>query len=175
MCCILTNLKDQSTEAADASEIEEQNVAMINEMVYFGFLLRRISKEIYHDSKGLNMSQKSGVAIELDALLKRWRDQLPEWLNLDSVSFREPEWASKQKVVLQLSAIPSWPIAVFLLTKNEGYLNARILLHRPFLATSTSKDFLSCDKHVEPCLEAARETIRVLYDSYANRHYFRTW
>jgi hypothetical protein len=73
-------------------------------MVHFGFLLRRISKEIYHDSKGLNTFQKSTIAIELDALLKRWRSQLPEWLNLDSVSFREPEWASKQKVVLQLSA-----------------------------------------------------------------------
>jgi hypothetical protein len=64
---------------------------------------------------------------------------------------------------------------MFLLTATEGYLNARILLHRPFLAASPSKGILSCDKHVDPCLDAARETIRILYDSYANRHYFRTW
>lgn len=77
---------------------------MINEMVHLGFLLRRISKEMYHDPKGLNTLQKSDVAIELDVLLKRWKSQLPEWLDLDSVSFREPEWASKQKAALQMSA-----------------------------------------------------------------------
>lgn len=131
---------------------------MVNEMVHFAAVLRRISKEIYHDSKGLTMLQKSSVALELDALLDDWKARLPEWLDFDRISFREKEWAAKQKVVLHLR-----------------YLNARILLHRPFLAASAIRGQLQTQRHVKHCLEAARETIRVLYDSYANRHYFRTW
>lgn len=148
---------------------------MINEMVHFGFLLRRISKEIYHDSKGLTALQKSTIALELDELLQQWRSNLPDWLNLNSVSFREPEWASKQKLVLKLSKNASTINFALHLTDFEGYLNARILLHRPFLTTSADNLVVSYDQHVDPCLDAARETIRTLYDSYANRHYFRTW
>jgi hypothetical protein len=29
--------------------------------------------------------------------------------------------------------------------------------------------------HITLCLDAARETIQVLHDAYAHRHYFRTW
>lgn len=131
---------------------------MINEMVKFAVLLRRISKEIYHNSKGLTTLQKSNVAIELDILLDDWKSKLPEWLNLDVVTFREAEWAAKQKLVLRLR-----------------YLNARIILHRPFLAESASGGQPRRQKHLDLCLEAARNTIQLLYDSYANRHYFRTW
>lgn len=76
---------------------------MINEMVKFAIVLRKTSKDIYHDSKGLTLLEKSVRALELDAELTAWRRDLPSWLNLDSVSIREPEWASKQKLVLQLS------------------------------------------------------------------------
>lgn len=131
---------------------------MINEMAHFAVLLRRISKEIYHNSKDLTMPQKSDVAMQLDALLDEWMSRLPQWLDFNVVSFREAEWAAKQKLVLQLR-----------------YLNARIILHRPFLAQPTSRGQSETQKHVDLCLDAARKTIRLLYDSYANRHYFRTW
>lgn len=150
---------DQNASAApDMAEVENHSVSMINEMVHLAAVLRRISKQIYHDSKGLTMLQKSSVAMELDALLDDWKARLPEWLDLSKVSFREEKWASKQKLVLQLR-----------------YLNARILLHRPFLATSVNKGQLQTSRHVELCLNAARESIGILYDSYATRHYFRTW
>lgn len=61
------------------------------------------------------------------------------------------------------------------LTYVEGYLNARILLHRPFLAASSEYEPMPSERHVDPCLDAARETIRILSEAYANRHYFRTW
>jgi len=131
---------------------------MINEMVYFASILRRISKELYHDSKGLTLVQKSTIAMELDVLFDGWKAQLPEWLNFGKVSFREEEWAAKQKLVL-----------------NLRYLNAKILLHRPFLVVAMSKEQLQTTNHGEQCLNAAQETIRILYDAYANRHYFRTW
>lgn len=47
--------------------------------------------------------QKSLVAVELDELLDKWKMQLPRWLSLDTASIREPEWATKQKLVLHLS------------------------------------------------------------------------
>lgn len=150
-------LQGQNAGAA-TSDDEDHGVAMINEMVHFAVLLRRISKEIYHNSKGLTMLQKSSVAIELDALLEAWKRKLPEWLNFDVVTFREAEWAAKQKLVLHLR-----------------YLNARVILHRPFLASLTSRGESNMQKHVDLCLGAARRTIRLLHDAYTNRHYFRTW
>ena len=52
------------------------------------------------------MYEKSAIALELDSLLGIWRSNLPPWLSLDAKSLREPQWASKQKLVLQLSNAP---------------------------------------------------------------------
>jgi hypothetical protein len=131
---------------------------MINEMAHFAAVLRRISKKLYYDSKGLTMLQKSVVAQELDTLLDDWKGQLPTYLDFGSVSFREEEWAAKQKLVLHLR-----------------YLHAKIVLHRPFLEAPMSGTTTRMSRHVDSCLEAARDTIRVIYDAYTNRHYFRTW
>ncbi|PSN73822.1 hypothetical protein BS50DRAFT_287 [Corynespora cassiicola Philippines] len=139
-------------------ETESKSSAMINEMVHYAAILRRVSKQLYHDSKGLTLLQKSIIAKEFDSLLDDWKGRLPEYLNFCRVSFREEEWAAKQKLVLHLR-----------------YLNARILIHRPFLSASSSRRQLQASTHVELCLDAARETIRILYDAYAHRHYFRTW
>ena len=96
-------LQNPHTLAHSVAELENQSVSMVSEMVHLAAILRRISKQIYHDSKGLDERQKSLVAIELDALLDKWKMQLPEWLSLDTASIREPEWATKQKLVLRLS------------------------------------------------------------------------
>ncbi|PVI03964.1 putative C6 transcription factor [Periconia macrospinosa] len=151
-------IKDVTIEVSGAPETENKNVAMINEMVRFAAILRRISKELYHDAKSLTLPEKSTIAMELDGLLSDWKANLPEWLDFGTLSFREEEWAGKQKLVLHLR-----------------YLNARILAHRLFLAPSTNDHSLDVSDHVGLCLDAARETIRVLHDAYAHRHYFRTW
>ncbi|USP77960.1 hypothetical protein yc1106_05234 [Curvularia clavata] len=151
-------IKDPIVGVPDAPETEHKSVAMINEMVRFATILRRISKELYHDAKGLTLLEKSVVAMELDELLSNWKAGLPEWLDFGNLSFREEEWAGKVKVVLHLR-----------------YLNARMLVHRLFLATPTDHDWLDISDHVGLCLNAARETIQVLHDAYAHRHYFRTW
>lgn len=131
---------------------------MINEMIHLAVLLRRISKEIYHNPKGLTVSQKSCIALSLDSLLVGWKSKLPDWLNFDIITLRESEAAAKQKLVLHLR-----------------FLNARVILHRPFLADLTSEWESSRQQHVQLCLDAARKTILILYESYTTRHYFRTW
>ncbi|KAI4717788.1 hypothetical protein E4T48_06004 [Aureobasidium sp. EXF-10727] len=112
----------------------------------------------YDQRDGVTTSQKSTAAFFIDALLDQWKLGLPAWHNFDVVDFREPEWAAKQKLVLQLR-----------------YLNARVILHRPFLSDSTMGPLQERQKHIDLCLEAARKTIQILYESYANKHYFRTW
>ncbi|KAH6643238.1 putative C6 transcription factor [Boeremia exigua] len=150
-------IRDQE-DVSDTPKSEDRKVAMINEMVRFAAILRRISKELYHDAKGLTLLQKSSIAKELDDLLSDWRSKLPDWLDFGKLSFREEEWAGKQKLVLYLR-----------------YLNARILAHRLFLAPRADGSQVDVSSHVGLCLEAARETIQVLYVAYAHRHYFRTW
>ena len=61
------------------------------------------------------------------------------------------------------------------LTNHKGYLNARILLHRPFLASVESQNVTRLESNIDLCLDAARKSIELMYDSYAHRHYFRTW
>ena len=154
----LPQIRGREMDAPDATELENRSFAMINEMVNFAAILRRISKELYHDSKGLSLAQKSSVAGELDTLLGDWKARLPEYLDLSGVSFREDEWAAKQKVVLHLR-----------------YLNARIVLHRPFLEPPRGHRRVPVSKHVTACLDAARKTLQVMHDAYTYRHYFRTW
>lgn len=98
---------DQYKQIDDRSKgiipgLEEPHVAMINEMVHFAALLRRISKEIYHNYKVVDILGRSSIAIELDFHLSGWKADLPEWLSLDSLSLRESEATSKQRLVLQL-------------------------------------------------------------------------
>lgn len=131
---------------------------MVTVMVDFAVVLRRISKDIYHSSKDTTISQKSSIAFAIDNLLDEWKLKLPSWHRFDAVNFREAEWAAKQKLVLHLR-----------------YLNARVILHRPFLSDPVAFGLPGRQKHVDLCLSAARKTIQVIYDSYANRHYFRTW
>ncbi|KAF5584049.1 uncharacterized protein FSUBG_12920 [Fusarium subglutinans] len=154
----MPHIRGQNVAVSNQPDLENCSAAMINEMVHFAAVLRRISKELYYDSKGLTLMQKSAVAKELDRLLDDWKDKLPAYLDFTAVSFREQEWAAKQKLVLHLR-----------------YLNARIVLHRPFLEQPMLTAEANMSTHAELCLDAARKTICVMYDAYANRHYFRTW
>lgn len=148
----------ESSAAINSPEEENRSVAIINEMVRLAVLLRRISKEMYHNPKSYTMSHRSSIALSIDGLLEQWKISLPDWLRFDRVNLREPEWAAKQKLVLQLR-----------------YLNARAILHRPFLTGLLDDNELNKRTHVELCLAAARETISLLHESYKTRHYFRTW
>ncbi|KAI5204549.1 hypothetical protein E4T39_03579 [Aureobasidium subglaciale] len=160
LLCNLTNHESSSDTnlSVDALDSEGRSISMINVMVDFAVVLRRISKEIYHCQRDTTITEKSSSALHLDTLLDEWKRSLPSWHNFDTVSFREPEWAAKQKLVLQLR-----------------YLNARVILHRPFLSDTAAHNLLERHKHIDLCLNAARKTIQVLYESYANKHYFRTW
>lgn len=83
-------------------ETEDPSIAIINEMVRYAAIMRRASKDIYHDAKNRTLVEKARVALAIDDSLEEWKRGLPEWLQLDAVSLRESEWSGKQKLVLQL-------------------------------------------------------------------------
>jgi hypothetical protein len=87
-------------------------------MVSFADILRKASKRLYHTkAEPLDLISKS--ALELDAELKQWKDQLPSILSLDVTSLQDPKWLNKQKVVLKLSKF-----AACLLVVNVSKMDA---------------------------------------------------
>ncbi|KAF4447809.1 Activator of stress proteins 1 [Fusarium austroafricanum] len=136
----------------DLPHIKDQNINASNQPD-----LEKCSVTIINEM-GLTLLQKSAVAKELDSLLDDWKARLPNYLDFAILSFREQEWEAKQKLVLYLR-----------------YLNAKIILHRLFLREPMRRAKINISTHAELCLDAARKTIHVIYDAYANRHYFRTW
>jgi hypothetical protein len=56
-----------------------------------------------------------------------------------------------------------------------GFYNARILIHRPLMASSDAHNSPGLEVHTATCLDGARKTIDLLYEAYSHRHYFRTW
>lgn len=71
-------------------------------MVSFSKILQVASEELYHPSPEKSLLQMSGTANELDDALQQWKRDLPPILNLDTSSLRDPEWLTKQKIVLNL-------------------------------------------------------------------------
>ncbi|OCL04280.1 hypothetical protein AOQ84DRAFT_271052, partial [Glonium stellatum] len=132
---------------------------LIRCMVPLAQLLKQLWSEVYQSNINTNLSEKSLKSLCLDRQLIQWRAQLPSILDLEKTSLTEPEYITKQKIVLKLR-----------------FLNARILFHRPFLITAATESKRSLYlTHVELCVEASRETINLLYDAYMYRPYFRTW
>lgn len=82
---------------------------------------------------------------------------------------------AEARATAEYKLLPSILWIVRRLTMYEGYLNARILLHRPFLASVESQNVTRLESNIDPCLDAARKSIELMYSSYAHRHYFRTW
>lgn len=137
----------------------DQKQALSEHMV----ALARLLQELYHETSRIERpaltTHNSMKSLDLDRRLLEWKSRLPPLLDLGSSSLVEPEWVTKQKIVLTLR-----------------FFNARILIHRSFLiaAAGGTMTGVSSD-HVALCVEASRSTIDLLYNAYTNRPYFRTW
>lgn len=131
-------------------------IEMIPQMALFAAILLQISLQLYHRPRNISEHERSSIAFSLDAELLAWKSNLPCWLNCDSHSFTEPEWAGKQRLVLQLR-----------------FYNAKILVHRPMITNPGTQSLQ--ESHTEACLDGARKTIELLYEAFMHRHYFRTW
>lgn len=128
-------------------------------MVALAHLLQELNQETSRIERQALTMHNSMKSLDLDQRLLDWKSDLPRMLDLESASLVEPEWLTKQKIVLTLR-----------------FYNARILIHRPFLiaAAGGTTTGISSD-HVTLCVEASRRTITLLYNAYSHRPYFRTW
>lgn len=128
-------------------------------MVPLAHILKQLAEDVYPDRTDPDTNGASIKSLELDSRLEGWKAGLPLSWDLKHQSLTEPEWMTKQKTVLELR-----------------FLNAKILLHRPFLiAATTGSDPGIHASHVKTCIDASRKTIDVLYVAYMHRPYFRTW
>ncbi|GKZ63726.1 hypothetical protein AnigIFM50267_000009 [Aspergillus niger] len=153
----LPTLKATSGNLLDP-DAEDDHVAMIPAMVALAQIMSEASHLLYHSPKR-SMSEMSQIAMNLDHKLLAWKATLPHFLNIDAASLNDTEWAFKQKLVLRLR-----------------FYNTRILIHRPFLAASAaSTESSNLFQHLHTCLDAARTSIQMQYESFLHRIYIRTW
>ncbi|KAL4897647.1 fungal-specific transcription factor domain-containing protein [Aspergillus ambiguus] len=139
-------------------DAEDDDIGMIPAMVALAQIMSEASHLLYHSPKR-STSERSQIAMTLDGKLLDWKSRLPGFLNIDAASLNDTEWAFKQKLVLRLR-----------------FYNTFILIHRPFLAVSTSNtQSPNTLQHVYKCLDAARTSVRMQYESFLHRIYIRTW
>ncbi|KAF2427355.1 hypothetical protein EJ08DRAFT_354842 [Tothia fuscella] len=138
---------------------EDPKQQFTSHMVALARIMAQLSDEIYKFNDQRSLREKSHECLDLDKQLVIWKSQLPLSLDFDQSSLVEPEWVSKQKIVLR-----------------NRFLNAKILLHRPFLiASANESDQALYTVHVHACVAASVDTIQSLYEMYKYRPYFRTW
>jgi hypothetical protein len=70
-------------------------------MVPMAQIMERLSQEIYQSGDTKNLEQRSKKCLAIDRSLLEWKSKLPSSLDFDRTSLTEPEWVSKQKVVLR--------------------------------------------------------------------------
>ncbi|KAJ5797572.1 transcriptional regulator family: Fungal Specific TF [Penicillium pulvis] len=110
-------------------DAEDNDVAMIPVMVSLAQIMSEASHQLYHSTQR-SLSEKSRLAMSLDARLQEWKSNIPAFLNLDAHTLSDPEWAFKQKLVLRLSNI-----CIFVLKQHVWYnttyalYGSMILLH----------------------------------------------
>jgi hypothetical protein len=128
-------------------------------MTELAYILKRTSEDIYHSQSSISQLDKSAAALRLDRDLLHWKAQLAPVFDLDDTPLTEPESVTKRKIVLKLR-----------------FYSVRILIHRSFLVAAayqgSSSQFAA---NIQHCLTASRETIHLLYDTFMNRPFFRTW
>ncbi|KKK17713.1 hypothetical protein ARAM_006333 [Aspergillus rambellii] len=141
-----------------SSDLDGDGVAMVPVMVSLARIMSEASHLLYHSPKR-STSEMSQTAMKLEGELLKWKSDLPGFLDIDATSLNDPEWAFKQKLVLRLR-----------------FYNTRILIHRPFVAASTSSaNSPILLQHLHTCLEAAKATIQMQYEAFLHRTYIRTW
>ncbi|KAJ0418329.1 fungal-specific transcription factor domain-containing protein [Aspergillus carlsbadensis] len=137
---------------------ESHAIAIIPVMVALARILKQASMEIYCKGVGQCRSAKSQLSLHLNRELDQWKANLPRFLNFDIMALDDPEWAYKQKIVLKIR-----------------FYNTRIVINRPFLDASDFTDISEFSEQVDLCLDAARQTIYLIHNAFANRTYLRTW
>ncbi|KAJ5621684.1 hypothetical protein N7528_006467 [Penicillium herquei] len=150
-----TKYQAQTLISEQTDFVDTQPSAIIYTTVPFTEILREIFEAFYATrSKRL----RSDLTSNFDERLHQWKEGLPPCLRFED-SRPIQGWAIDQKMILKLR-----------------FYNAQILLHRPFLPLVQLSDPDNVHrKHLDVCVDAARNTLLLLHISYTHRPYLQNW
>ncbi|RJE18910.1 Cupin domain protein [Aspergillus sclerotialis] len=146
-------------------ERNDSEYAIIPWMVDFAQIIRKVSLQIYHSR--ISYHEKLQRALQIEDEMDRWVTMLPERIKPDvhesrmSAGLREPKWARRQRLVLGIR-----------------YHNVRTLLFRPLLRNyihNLGDGSADLRESTHKCLDSAKKTIEVIYNTYSVHTFFRCW
>ena len=164
-------LQTPNPEAArlDPERFEPPYCAIIECMVHLSRITRTICQKIYLT----NPSIPDMIALTnlIESEIDDWITGLPEVIQssllnqsrqLSSLSAAKGAvWAKRQRLVL-----------------NIRYHNLKILLFGSLLMRSSATERANipgCMENLRKCFESAKETITIIYETYAQHDFFQTW
>ncbi|OHW97257.1 C6 transcription factor [Colletotrichum incanum] len=158
---------ENDTEYSGSTElVDPPSCAIIKCMVDYSKIIRSICLGIYLPETTVPRTVQ--LAHQIDQDLQQWAENLPEPIRpTTSVeprslkSVKEAQWMKRQRLVLTMR-----------------FLNIRILLFGSIILTSTSTERASIPgshEGVHLCLESAKQTIEIIYQTYQHHDFFRTW
>ncbi|WQF89904.1 hypothetical protein CDEST_14918 [Colletotrichum destructivum] len=157
---------EPESSAGGSELVDPPSCAIIKCMVDYSKIIRSICLGIYLPETTVPRTVQ--LAHQIDQDLQRWAEDLPEAIRpTTSVeprslkSVREAQWMKRQRLVLTMR-----------------FLNIRILLFGSIILTSTSAERASIpgsQEGIHLCLEAAKQTIEIIYQTYQHHDFFRTW
>ncbi|KAF4426060.1 hypothetical protein F53441_14156 [Fusarium austroafricanum] len=161
-------IQNAQNEGGITSEmLEHPCCAIIEHMVHFSKITRSICLSIYLPETTLSMMVALVAKIETD--LESWTKRLPEAIRPSGSASQAPslrgvrdvQWVKRQRIVL-----------------NLRHHNLRILLFGSFLLRSTALERASISETkqgIRKCLDSAKDTIELIYQTYQHSDFFRTW
>ncbi|KAI8298920.1 hypothetical protein N0V92_001661 [Colletotrichum tropicale] len=146
--------------------VDPPSCAIIKSMVDYSKVIRSICLGIYLPET--TVPRTVTLAHQIDQDLQKWVESLPEPIRPTGTvqprslkSAKEAQWMKRQRLVLTMR-----------------YLNLKILLFGSILLTSTSAERASIPgshEGIQTCLESAKQTIEIIYQTYQHHDFFRTW
>ncbi|KAH0433878.1 hypothetical protein CcaCcLH18_05630 [Colletotrichum camelliae] len=146
--------------------VDPPSCAIIKSMVDYSRVIRSICLGIYLPET--TVPRTVTLAHQIDQDLQKWVESLPEPIRPTGTvqprslkSAKEAQWMKRQRLVLTMR-----------------YLNLKILLFGSILLTSSSAERASIPgshEGIQTCLESAKQTIEIIYQTYQHHDFFRTW
>lgn len=159
-----TDVSDLPSPSLDL--LDPPHCAIIKSMVDFSRITRHVCIKVYLTQNSLSRTVE--LASQLDQVLNEWLAGLPEstrFLQTANQSIlsssKEAIWMKRQKLVL-----------------NIRYLNLRILMFGSILLTSSHAERSAIPGSydgIQRCLDSAKATIELIYETYKHHEFFRTW
>ncbi|KAK8112025.1 uncharacterized protein PG998_008482 [Apiospora kogelbergensis] len=161
--------QDADVTIADNPDLlEPPHCSIIRFMVDFSRITRSVCQRVY--LVNTTVPEAVTVAYQIENDLNQWVEALPKTIapvlstgpaTSSLKGAKAAPWIKRQKLVL-----------------NIRYHNLTILLFGSLLIRSSASERASipgCTQAVRKCLDSAKQTISIIYQTYEHNDFFRTW